>query len=332
MTVRRILIFFVFCFLSNPDFARAHALDPGYLSIEPITGTQYRIFWRRPNVAGRAMRLEVELPANCKPNRAPAARFDGRAWIASWVASCPDGFTDANVAIRGLEATRTDVLVRYSDPTGSTLTRRLTADQTTLRIDKAPSSLDIVRSYLSLGFDHILEGWDHLLFVLALVLLITDRWRLVLAVTTFTVAHSITLAAATLGWVHLPSRFVEATIALSIIFLANELAHQKLNVPRLSERMPWLITFAFGLLHGFGFSGALLEIGLPRGDIPLALLSFNLGVEVGQLIFIGAVLIIARLITLLPGLHSLTHATLVRAVGAYAIGITASFWFIERIA
>ena len=173
-----------------------------------------------------------------------------------------------------------------------------------------------------------MSGIDHLLFVLALMLLIHDRWMLFKTITAFTLAHSITLAGAALGYFSLPQRPVEATIALSIAFVASELVKMKPGERRLSEAYPWMVAFAFGLLHGFGFAGALKEIGLPQIDVPLALLTFNLGVEAGQLLFVAGVLIASKA---LSALIAMPLARL-RPAAAYMIGTLALVWFIERIA
>jgi hypothetical protein len=197
-------------------------------------------------------------------------------------------------------------------------------------IPAVTSALDVVRAYTVLGIEHILGGVDHLLFVLALLLLVRGLGRLVATVTAFTVAHSVTLAAATLGFVHVPSAPVEATIALSILFLASELARQQLaggaSRADLTARFPWVVAFSFGLLHGFGFAGALSEIGMPAKAVPLALLFFNVGVELGQLAFIAAVLAVG---------WGFRRAALVAPRGwpraaAYGIGSVAAFWFVQR--
>ena len=317
--------------LSPTGPAASHALEPGYASIEPVEADLFRVFWRRPDVAGAPMRLDLELPENCAPRRAPPPRFDGRAWVSMFGADCADGLGGGRIAIHGLEATQTDVLVRYRDPDGLTLTERLTPDRIAVVLASRPNQIGIFASYFGLGFEHILEGWDHLLFVFALLLLIRDPWRLVGAITAFTVAHSITLAGATLGWVSVPSRPVEATIALSIVFLASELVRIPPDEPRLSERFPWLITFSFGLLHGFGFAGALSDIGLPAGEVPLALLAFNLGVEAGQLGFIAFVLALGWIGRAIPRVkRGLLHAA-TRTGAAYLAGCAASYWLIERV-
>ena len=191
----------------------------------------------------------------------------------------------------------------------------------------APTWFDTARTYFVLGLQHILLGIDHLLFVVALLLLIRDRWMLVKTITAFTVGHSITLAAAALGWAQAPQTPVEAVVALSIVFVAAEVCRQHRTGPDLTIRFPWIMAFAFGLLHGFGFGGALKEIGLPQSDVPLALLTFNLGVEAGQLLFIAAVL---ALVASLDRLLALTVPRL-RDVTAYAIGSLAATWFIQRL-
>jgi hydrogenase/urease accessory protein HupE len=214
---------------------------------------------------------------------------------------------------------------------------RLTPEQTSFEVKAAPGALEVVRTYFVLGVEHILLGIDHLLFVLGLLFLVGNWKRLVATVTAFTVAHSITLAAATLGLVHVAQAPVEATIALSIMFVAAEIIHGAHGEPRLATRAPWLVAFVFGLLHGFGFAGALSEIGLPQQDVPLALLFFNVGVEVGQLLFIVAVIGVFSLLTRLVRSrgsqdHGPWHSeTLIRTPVAYAIGSMAAFWTVQRV-
>ena len=178
-----------------------------------------------------------------------------------------------------------------------------------------------------LGVEHILSGIDHLLFVLALMLLVRDPWMLLKTITAFTIAHSVTLTGAALGYLSLPQAPVEAVIALSIAFVARELILMKPGERRLSEAYPWAVAFSFGLLHGFGFAGALKEIGLPHGDVPLALFTFNLGVEAGQLVFVAAILALYR------GAMIMTRFPLLplRTAMAYCIGAVATFWLLTRI-
>lgn len=317
----------------TPVVAQAHALQPGYLEITRLAGDNYRIFWRRPDVQGAPMAIDARLPEGCEPSTGPAARFDSTAWVSVWVAACPGGLAGGTLTIDGLERQQTDVLVRYPASDGQTRSERLTANRAAFVVPANPAAYDVMRTYLPLGVEHILAGLDHLLFVFALLLLITDRWRLVGAITAFTVAHSITMAVASLGWVTLPGPPVEAVIALSIMFVASELAQRDGRSARLSVRYPWSVSFAFGLLHGFGFAGALREIGLPHSDVPLALLSFNLGVEIGQLLFVAAVLAAgAALHRALPTAQALfAPGRRLATTGAYAIGGISAVWFIDRM-
>lgn len=316
---------------SLPVTAAAHALDPGYLNLVTLDQERWRVTWRVPDVGGRPMPIEARLPDGCTHEPPPSPTFDGRAWTSAWVANCPEGMAGGVIEITGLERTRTDVLVRYELEPGATRVHRLTAAETSFTVSGEAGTLEILGSYIGLGVTHILEGIDHLLFVFALLLLIRDRRRLFWAVTAFTAAHSLTLVAATLGWLSLPPPPVEALIALSIVFLAYELTLPPEARDPLARRFPWVVAFAFGLIHGLGFAGALRDIGLPEGDIPVALFAFNVGVEVGQILFIALILVIgAALRRLYPALRQWT-AWLTRGA-SYAIGSLAAFWVIERIA
>ncbi|MEM1429132.1 MAG: HupE/UreJ family protein [Pseudomonadota bacterium] len=323
-------------FMLPVDRAQGHALEPGYLEIAPIEDDSWRVIWRKPQVAGAPMGIDAVLPDTCTPRRGPEPRFDGRAFVSGWVATCTAPIWEGALFIDGLDRTATDVLVRFTPEIGATSqTLRLTPDATSVVLPEVPSLWGVLSSYFALGVDHIMGGIDHLLFVFALLLLIPDVGRLIWAITAFTVAHSLTLAAASLGWVALPIPPVEAVISLSIVFLASEILRRRDGAPGLMERAPWIAAFAFGLLHGLGFASALREIGLPEGDVPAALLAFNLGVEAGQLMFVACVLVLALVVRRIapdlmarqraPGAPGLT-------VAAYAIGSVAAFWTIERIA
>lgn len=326
----RLLLLLVFT-ACLPISASAHALDPGYLDLATMGQDRWRVTWRAPDVNGRPMPLEARLPKTCFHEPPSALAFDGRAWTTAWVATCPGGLKGGTIKIDGLDRTRTDTIVRYELEPGKTQVHRLTSTETAFTVPENPSVLEILSSYVALGVSHILVGIDHLLFVFALLLLISGRVRLFWAITAFTVAHSITLAAATLGWLNIPSLPVEAVIALSIVFLAYELSLQPEARDPLVVRFPWVVSFAFGLIHGLGFAGALREIGLPEGDIPLALFAFNIGVELGQILFIVLVLIVslaARVVY--PSLKD--QAGQIERVTSYGIGSLAAFWVIDRIA
>jgi len=233
---------------------------------------------------------------------------------------------DATITIEGLSATMIDTLVRIELLSGVVISQILKPDSPTFVVNtRGGVSL---AGYVHLGIEHILLGIDHLLFVLGLLLIVQGKWQLVKTITAFTVAHSITLALATLDVIQVPQAPVEAVIALSIVFLATELARPKGESLDLTFRFPWIVAFVFGLLHGFGFAGALSEVGLPQTDIPLALLLFNGGVEIGQLVFVGAFFalgwLIYRVVETLP--TWLTPAT------TYGIGSVSSYWLVERVA
>jgi hydrogenase/urease accessory protein HupE len=265
----------------------------------------------------------------------PRARFIGGTYSERRAISRMGGFTGQAISIEGLSGTSTDVLVRIESLGGAIQTERLSPTKTNFVVQSAPGASEVATTYLRLGIEHILFGFDHLLFVLALVILIGHWRRVALTVTAFTIAHSITLAAATLGIVDVPRPPVEAAIALSIVVVAVEIVIARRGDPSLAARWPWVVAFCFGLLHGFGFAGALADVGLPHHAIPIALLFFNLGVEIGQLIFVAAVLTAGGLLR--SAIARYFEPPLVRrtvnsldVTAAYAIGIVAAYWLMER--
>ncbi|WP_425093439.1 HupE/UreJ family protein [Tropicimonas sp. S265A] len=311
----------------------AHALEPGYLEVDPLEEGVWRITLRKPQVSGRPMGIDAVLPEGCVPRRGPPPRFDGRAYVTGWVAKCDPALSSAPLLIEGLDQTATDVLIRYTPEIGaSAQTFRLTPAATSVVLADAPGFLTVLVSYFRLGMDHILAGIDHLLFVLGLLFLVSGTRALLLAITAFTVAHSITLTAATLGAVSLPMPPVEAAIALSIVFLAAEILRPAEAPPTLMQTAPWVVAFAFGLLHGLGFASALREIGLPEGDIPLAMVSFNVGVEAGQILFVCVVLAAYHSAkTIVPTLVERSRPVALPVL-AYAIGGIAAYWTLDRVA
>lgn len=305
----------------------AHEVRPAYLDISEDRPGEFSVLWKTPMAGEVRLMLDPAFSGPVAVLTPVAGRKTGDAAIQTWRLRA-DTLRGQTLRIAGLEATVTDALVRIAFADGSRWTRRLTPQSPEAIIPTRPGAWSVAGTYLSLGVEHILAGVDHLLFVLALLLLTPGTWALVKTVTAFTIAHSITLGLATLGIVHLPSRPVEAVIALSIVFVAAEIVQGSRGRAGLAARMPWLVAFIFGLLHGFGFAGALSEVGLPEGQIPVALLFFNLGVEAGQLLFIAAALALttaARRIWLRPP----RWATLALP---YAIGSVAMFWTIQRVA
>jgi len=316
--------------------AHAHEVRPGFLEIRALGADKFDVLWKVPANGEYRLAMYVKLPAQC--NGAPSSgTFTSGAFVERWRATCPGGLIGQRVAIDGLSATRTDVLARIIREDATTQTARLTPENTSFEVTAEPNGWQVARTYLLLGVEHILLGVDHLLFVLGLLFLVGSWRRLVATVTAFTVAHSITLAAATLGLVHVPQTPIEAAIALSVMFVAAEILHQARGQSGLTARAPWVVAFVFGLLHGFGFAGALREVGLPQSDIPIALLFFNVGVEVGQLMFIAAVVTALWLASRLMGQGAKGERgpwqaeALIRTPVAYVVGSTAAFWVVQRV-
>ena len=313
--------------------AWAHEVRPAYLELRQIDPDTYDVLWKVPALDGE-MRLGiyVTFPEGSTNLSEPSGAFVNRAFIERWTMKRPGGLTGGTIGIDGLPMTAIDVLVRLERLDGTTQVVRLIPAAPSFVVEATPSRLQVVGSYLPMGIEHILGGTDHLLFVLALLIITRGAWRLVKTVTAFTVAHSITLSLATLGLVRVPPAPVEAVIALSIVFVAAEIVHSRQGRPGLAERAPWVVAFIFGLLHGFGFAGALAQIGLPQLDIPLALFSFNVGVEIGQLLFIAAVFAVATGARLVASRMALPRTAWASRAAPYAIGSVSAFWLIQRIA
>lgn len=307
----------------------AHQLRLAYLQLNETAADTYDVLWKVPaNGDSLRLALTVQLPAQCNALSEPRGSIDGAAHTARWRIGCPGGLSGGRIQVIGLTEAAADALVRIEYLDGSDQVARLVADVPAFTITPALGGLQVAATYLGLGIEHILLGIDHLLFVLALLLIVRGTRRLVATVTAFTLAHSITLAAATLGLLRIPIAPVEAVIALSIVFVASEILRLQRGQASLTAQAPWLVAFAFGLLHGFGFASALSEIGLPQNRIPVALLFFNLGVEVGQLLFVAGVLAARRSLRVI--MESLPRW--VERVPPYVIGSVAMFWVIQRLA
>ena len=307
--------------------AGAHESRPGYLEIEEIEVDRYEVVWKRPRLGDRALPLAAVLPGTCRDLVPESRSLTPGAIVDRRLVACEGGLEGQEIRIDGLATSITDVLVRITHAAGQLETALLKPEANTFVVAGAESTWQVVSAYLVLGIEHILLGIDHLLFVYALILIVVGWRRLVATVTAFTLSHSITLALATLGVLNVPGPPVEAVIALSIVFVASEIVHGLRGRKGLTARIPWVVAFVFGLLHGLGFAGALAEVGLPEHAIPMALLFFNLGVEAGQLIFIAGVLLLAALARRLIG----TTPETLRAAAAYGIGGVAAYWTIDRI-
>ncbi|WP_210485724.1 HupE/UreJ family protein [Microvirga antarctica] len=307
--------------------ALAHEVRPAYLEITEKAAGSFDVLFKTPMIGDRRLALSVEFSDQVKAETPVLSRTTDGAMVQTWRVHAQNGLGGEDVNIVGLQNTVSDALLRVAFADGRSFVQRLTPAVPRATIPAEQSSSGVAATYLWLGIEHILLGYDHLVFVLGLILLSSSTRRLVMAITAFTAAHSITLAAAVLGVVHVPPRPVEAMIALSIAFVALEIIRARQGHIGIAARFPWVVAFAFGLLHGFGFAGALSEIGIPEGHIPLALLFFNLGVEAGQLLFVAAVLaswtLLRRLRLPLPRWAALAPP--------YAIGSLAMFWMIQRV-
>ncbi|MEE9543773.1 MAG: HupE/UreJ family protein [Thermodesulfobacteriota bacterium] len=328
--MERLLRIFFLIFLFAASFAlraEAHRLEPAYLELSEEGPGGFSVLWKRPLVGGRPMNIYPEFPSNCSNLIEPSQKILATGSIERWRVDCgARGIVGQEILISGLSATSTDTLTRIRLNDGTVHTAVLRPGSPAFIVPETASTLQVLRSYLRLGVEHILGGFDHLLFVLGLLLIVGNTSLLIKTITAFTLAHSVTLAVAALGFVYVPQAPVEAVIALSILFLAIELVKQRRGIVGLTVRAPWIVALCFGLLHGFGFAGALTEVGLPQSDIPLALLSFNIGVEAGQLIFVAGVLVVIWTINKIK----IRWPVWVEQAPAYAIGSLAAFWFIER--
>lgn len=319
----------IFWILLFASCAFGHEVRPAYLQLRQTSPDAYEVLWKVP-ARGNNLRLSlyVEFPAGCTNVSPPRGEFAGGSFTERWAVQCAGGLSGATIHIAGLSATMTDVLVRLERLDGTTQVTRLTPASPSFVVTASPSAWQVAGTYMNLGVEHILTGIDHLLFVLALLIITRGGWKMVKTVTAFTVSHSVTLTAAALGYVHVPPAPVEVVIALSIVFVAAEILHGMRGQEGITARAPWLVAFTFGLLHGLGFAGGLTEAGLPEGHIPLALLFFSLGVETGHFLFIGAVLAVFAVVRRMR-LPAPRWAPL---IPAYAIGSVAMFWVIERLA
>ncbi|SED70825.1 HupE / UreJ protein [Rhizobiales bacterium GAS188] len=307
--------------------AHAHEIRPAYLQIDEIGRERYEVLWRTPLLSGMRLPVALRFPGDIRNVTGPSERELPDSLVERRIVDAPGGLTGRRIEFVALEATITDVMVRTQTRGGGHTTTLVHPSQPWVVIEARQTLLSVARTYLVHGVDHILFGVDHLLFVLGLLLIVRDRWMLVKTITAFTVAHSITLAAATLGYVHVPAAPLNAAIALSILFVGVEVMRSWRGETSFALRHPWLVAFLFGLLHGIGFASGLVSLGLPQGDIPLALLTFNLGVEIGQLLFVATILLLERAFRLLE----IRWPWPLQYAPAYVLGTSAAFWTIDRV-
>ena len=311
----------------SPTLVQAHEIRPAYLQIQQTSSDTYKVLWKIPLLNNKAPKLDPILPTGFEL-RPLNEQFLSDAYIRNYTGQYTQALNGKTIAVKGQALTLVDVLVQINLLDETSYTLLLQPDKPQAIIPIEPNKWEVFQLYVKLGIEHILLGMDHLLFVLGLLLLVNGIGPLIKTITAFTVAHSITLAVATFDLIRLPAAPVEAVIALSIIFLAKEYISVKEGKTSLTVQYPWLVAFTFGLLHGFGFAGALSEIGFPQKEVPLALFTFNVGVEIGQLFFIGGI----SLFLFFWGKLNWQLPTWTWRIVPYSIGTIASFWLIERVA
>src|SRR6187455_3325193 len=333
MRTRGFLLVAVVLLLDASVPARADEFKPGYLQLTQLDHETYEVLWKVPAIdEATTLKVKPQFPDGTEALTPLRSTFSRGITVQRWRIRVPEGLDGQAVFFSKLSETRIDVLARLVRLDGTVQLERILPVHPSFVGTPSPGRLEVVRTYTILGIEHILSGFDHLLFVLALVLLVQGRRRLLFTITAFTVAHSLTLAGATLGWVHVPGPPVEASIALSIVFVASEIVHARTGRYSVTARYPWVVAFTFGLLHGFGFAGALAEVGLPQSSVPIALLFFNVGVEIGQLLFVGAVLGVIAVGRRAGQRLRLRQPAGFWRIAPYAIGALASFWLLERVA
>jgi len=308
---------------------RADVFRPAYLELRQTSAETYDVMWKVP-AQGETLRLAIHVvfPEGTVNLSEPRGAFMGDGFVERWTIRREGGLANGTVKIDGLPGTITDVLARVEREDGTTQVARLLPEQPAFVVEPSAHAAGVAWTYLGLGVHHILVGIDHLLYILAMLFLVKGWRRIVATMSAFTATHSLTLSAAALGWVHVPQPPVEACIALSIVFVAREIVQARRGRSGITARWPWVVSFTFGLMHGFGFAGALAQVGLPSRAIPVALLFFNAGVEIGQLLFVAGVLGLMTVLTKAPK----TWPRWAEALPPYAIGGVAMFWVFQRLA
>ena len=307
----------------------AHESRPAYLEIKETGAGQYSLLWRTPMLSGMRLPVIVQLPDDVRNLKPPATQeLSDSVLTRYWIEAGPGGLAGKRIEFPGLQGTITDVLVRVEMLDGRRWTTIVHPSQPWVEITAAQTRLEVMGTFILQGIRHILFGADHMLFVLGLLLIVKDRWMLLKTITAFTVAHSITLAIATLGYAEAPVLPLNAAIALSILFLGPEIVRSWHGETSFTIRHPWVVAFAFGLLHGFGFASALTSAGLPKAELPIALLSFNVGVEIGQLSFVALVLLLERAFRILE----VRWPRWAEALPGYTVGSLGAFWTVQRLA
>lgn len=338
----RFIAVIVLIFISA-SMARADEYRPAFLELKQTSSDEFGVLWKVPTTGGMRSNLYLRLAADVALATPVRGSMVGAAFIERFNIRRDGGLAGTEIVVQGLTGASTDVLVRIERLDGSTEVARLAAANPSFRVEGSLTRMEVASSYTFFGIEHILEGIDHLLFVACLIFVAGSARRILITISGFTIAHSITLTLAALNLVRLPIPPIEAVIALSIVFLAREIALERRDT--LTWRYPIAVSASFGLLHGFGFASALGEIGLPQTEIPVALFAFNVGVEIGQILFVATLVLCAWVITKLVLRFGATRNLALSAVGstrplfwlqqiekpaAYLVGSVTIIWTLER--
>jgi hydrogenase/urease accessory protein HupE len=323
MPCQRVLLLFS---LLVSGAASAHELRPAYLELREAAANEFTVLWKTPMRGEMRLALSPEFSGRTETLGPVMMRQTGGAAVQTWSLTAIEPLRGQSVRIAGLEGTMTDALVRMEFTDGSTWVKRLTPEKPAAEIPLQQGAWQLATVYLGMGYEHILLGVDHLLFVLGLLLIVRSGMTLIKTITAFTLAHSLTLGASTLGYVSVPLPPLNVAIALSILFLGPEIVRVWRGQTSLTIRRPWVVALAFGLLHGFGFASGLSTAGMAPAAVPQALLWFNVGVELGQLSFVGLILLLWRAF----GILEVRWPVWVAKAPGYAVGICGAFWFIQR--
>jgi len=315
--------------LGSTATVHSHEIRPALLNIVEQKPGWFEVTWKVPVLPGYELDIQPVLPDSLAPYGPPASHDvpGARVRYATYQAK-GDALAGGTITIDGLSATQIDVMVRINFADGTTQSTILRPASPSYTVPSPGTKAKVAWVYLRLGVEHILQGIDHLLFVLGLLLIVGSRYTLLKTITAFTIAHSITLGIATLGYASAPVQPLNAAIALSILFLGPEIVRVWRGETSFTIRHPWVVAFAFGLLHGFGFASGLTTIGLARAEIPIALLLFNVGVEIGQLFFVLVIVLLERSFRILE----IRWPRWVEALPAYTVGSLGAFWTIQRVA
>ena len=312
--------------VAGAEGLRAHELRPGFMELRETGPGTYSFLWKKPSGGEIEIYIAPIIPKACRLTTSNQQQLTPGALVVRGTLQCEGGIQGKTLVIDGLDSTVTDVIIRVHHADGRLESHLLKPVNPSVTLGAQTTGWQRSRAYLRLGIEHILLGIDHLLFVLGLLLIVDDRWMLVKTITSFTVAHSITLAIATLGYASAPIAPLNASIALSILFLGPEIVRRWRGQTSFTIRHPWVVAFSFGLLHGFGFASGLTTMGLPQAEIPLALLLFNVGVEIGQMFFVVMILLLERAFRTLE----IRWPRSVEALPGYAVGSLGAYWTIQR--